>query len=120
MNFGPAIQSCMGKYATFAGRASRSEFWWFYLFTVLILWGINLVGLLIFGDPTGLSVLAYLALLLPMLAAQVRRLHDTGRSGWWLLLALTGIGIILLVVWWVLEGHRGDNDYGPPPENMPA
>ena len=120
MNFGQAIQTCMGKYATFEGRASRSEFWWFYLFTLLVIWGANWVGLLVFGDPVGLSALANIVLLLPTLAAATRRLHDTGRSGWWQLLALTVIGIILLIVWWASEGHGEENEHGPPPESMPA
>jgi uncharacterized membrane protein YhaH (DUF805 family) len=120
MNFGQAIQTCMGKYATFEGRASRSEFWWFYLFTLLVIWGANWVGLLVFGDPVGLSALANIVLLLPSLAAATRRLHDTGRSGWWQLLALTVIGIILLIVWWASEGHGEENEHGPPPETMPA
>ena len=120
MNFGQAIQTCMGKYATFEGRASRSEFWWFYLFTVLVSLAANWVGLVVLGDSMGLATLANLLLLLPILAVEVRRLHDTGRSGWWLLLVFTGIGIIVLIVWWASEGQPDDNDYGPPPESLPA
>ena len=120
MNFGQAIQTCMSKYATFEGRASRSEFWWFYLFTVLVSWGASLVEMAVFGDSAGLSVVVNLALILPILAAATRRLHDTGRSGWWQLLGLTVIGIIFLVVWWASEGHTDGNDYGPPAESMPA
>ena len=120
MDFGEAIRTCMSKYATFEGRASRSEFWWFYLFTALVSLVASWVGLVVLGDSMGLATLANLLLLLPILAVEVRRLHDTGRSGWWLLLALTGIGVIVLIFWWASEGQPDDNDYGPPSESLPA
>ena len=120
MDFGQAIRTCMGKFATFDGRASRSEFWWFYLFTLLVIWGANAVGALVLGDPAGLSLLANLIFLLPVLAAATRRLHDTGRSGWWQLLSLTVIGVILLIVWWASEGDAEENDYGPVAESFPG
>lgn len=94
MNFGQAILSCLSKYATFTGRASRSEFWWFFLFQILI----SLVGGML-GDV--ISGLIALGLLLPSLAAGTRRLHDIGKSGWWQLLILTGIGLLVLIYWWV-------------------
>ena len=116
MNFGQSIQTCMGKYATFEGRASRSEYWWFYLFTVLVSWGASVVGALSLFDTGGiLSLVVNAALLLPSLAASTRRLHDTNRSGWWFLLAATGIGIILLIVWWAQGSDKSDNKYGSPP-----
>jgi len=104
MNFGQAISTCMGKYVTFSGRASRSEFWWFYLFTIILSWGATLVDAAMFGVGTGiLSGLVSLAIALPSLAAGSRRLHDVGKSGWWQLLILTVIGIILLIVWWASD-----------------
>ena len=105
MNFGQSITTCMGKYVTFSGRASRSEFWWFYLFTVLITWGATVVEAAMFGlGATGiLSSIASLVFLLPSLAASSRRLHDIGKSGWWLLIALTGVGVILLILWWASD-----------------
>lgn len=105
MNFGESITTCMGKYVTFSGRASRSEFWWFYLFTVLISWGATLVEAAMFGvGAMGiLSGIASLVFVLPSLAASSRRLHDIGKSGWWLLIALTVVGIILLIVWWASD-----------------
>ena len=104
MNFGQSITTCMGKYVTFSGRASRSEFWWFYLFTVLISWGATLVEAAMFGVGTGiLSSIVSLAFILPTLAASSRRLHDIGKSGWWFLIALTGVGVILLIVWWASD-----------------
>ncbi len=105
MNFGQAISACLGKYATFAGRASRSEFWWFFLFQVLV--SIAVAALL--GEKA--SSLAGLALLLPSLAVATRRLHDIGKSGWWQLLGLTGIGFLVLLYWWVQPTADGGNEY---------
>ena len=94
MNFGQAISSCLSKYAIFSGRASRSEFWWFFLFQILISLAASMLGDVIGG-------LVSLALLLPGLAVGTRRLHDIGKSGWWQLILLTGIGLLLLIYWWV-------------------
>jgi uncharacterized membrane protein YhaH (DUF805 family) len=94
MTFGQAIQSCLRNYATFSGRASRSELWWFFLFQILVSVAANMLGQT-FGS------LVNLALLLPALAVGARRLHDIGKSGWWQLLMLTGIGLLLLIYWWV-------------------
>ena len=118
MGFGQAIATCMTNYVTFAGRASRSEFWWFYLFVVLMSWGATLVAAVTFPvEPAAadaLSGLVNLMFLLPVLAAGARRLHDIGRSGWWQLLYLTGIGVILLIVWWVLNSKQERNTHGAP------
>jgi len=105
MDFVPAIQSCLKQYATFSGRAARSEFWWFFLFQVLVLIGTGVVSDLLYA-------LASLALLLPSLAVGARRLHDIGRSGWWQLLLLTGIGVLLLLFWWVQPGDGQGNAHG--------
>jgi uncharacterized membrane protein YhaH (DUF805 family) len=115
MGFGGAIKTCFGKYATFSGRARRPEFWWWFLFYYLVLFGLSLVDLAIAaaGGPSFLSLLAILALILPTLAAQVRRLHDTDRSGWFLLLTLIPlIGIIILIVFWCQRGTDGPNRFG--------
>ena len=95
MNFGQAISTCLRNYATFTGRAARPEFWWFFLFQVLL----SIAATKILGDA--ISGLVGLALLLPALAVGARRLHDIGRTGWWQLLLLTGIGFLLLVYWWI-------------------
>lgn len=109
MTFGKSISVCMGKYVDFNGRASRPEYWWFYLFTVLLSWGALIV------DGSGIiSSLVNLALLLPSLAAAARRLHDTNRSGWWMLISLTIIGLIPLIIWLASAGSQQSNDYGNP------
>lgn len=113
MNFSTAISTCLSKYATFSGRASRSEYWWFYLFTVLMTWGATIVGALVMEDGgDALSGLVTLAFLVPTLAAGSRRLHDTGRSGWWQLLIITVIGVILLIIWYATDSEKVTNKYG--------
>lgn len=94
MNFGQAIATCLSKYAEFSGRASRPEFWWFFLFQILVSVAASMVSELFNG-------LMVLGLLLPALAVGTRRLHDIGKSGWWQLIMLTGIGYFLLIYWWV-------------------
>lgn len=104
IGFGDAIKICFNKFAEFEGRARRSEFWWWYLFTVLVGW-IPYIGWL-----------ASLIFLIPTLAVGARRLHDTGRSGWLQFLMLVPcIGSIILIIWWC-EDSKGDNEYGPSPK----
>ena len=106
MNFGQAISTCLSNYATFSGRASRSEFWWFSLFQILVLAAAATISEMLY-------VLAGLGLLLPILAVGTRRLHDIGRTGWWQLLALTGIGYLVLLYWWVQPTADDVSSYGP-------
>ena len=108
MDLGQSVETCMTKYADFNGRASRSEFWWFFLFNVL---SSAAVGTISRGDQ--FSSLLSLILLLPDLAVGARRLHDIGKSGWWQLLMLTGIGFIPLLILWAMDSHKEDNSYGP-------
>ena len=104
MNFSQAIYTCMSKYVTFSGRASRSEFWWFFLFAIILSLGVALVEVAMFGvEARILSDLVLLAIILPVFASGSRRLHDVGKSGWWQLLILTVIGAILLIVWWASD-----------------
>jgi uncharacterized membrane protein YhaH (DUF805 family) len=106
MTFGRSISTCFAKYFDFKGRASRPEFWWFYLFTILISWGSMLV------DPSQvLSMIINFAAFFPVIAAGSRRLHDTNRSGWWQLIMLTVIGVIPLVIWWASQGVDRQNKY---------
>jgi uncharacterized membrane protein YhaH (DUF805 family) len=102
MNFSQAISTCLSRYATFSGRASRPEFWWFFLFQILVSVAASMVG-------DTIAALASLALLLPALAVGTRRLHDIGKSGWWQLLMLTGVGLFVLIYWWVQPTAEGSN-----------
>ena len=104
MNFGQAISTCFAKYATFSGRASRPEFWWFFLFQILVS-----IVTSFFGDVT--NGLAALAMLVPAVAVGARRLHDIGKSGWWQLIAVTVIGILVLIYWVVQPSSEGSNKY---------
>jgi uncharacterized membrane protein YhaH (DUF805 family) len=109
------------KYAQFSGRARRREYWMFYLVNVLVVFClVFLEPLLGIPQANGLGLLTglyILLLILPTLAVGVRRLHDTGRSGWWMLLVLVPIiGPIVLFVFSVLDSEPGDNRYGPNPK----
>ncbi|MFG1479950.1 DUF805 domain-containing protein [Xanthobacter sp. V4C-4] len=140
MDFITAIKTCFAKYAVFQGRATRSEFWWFELFLVLVALTVPLAVVLLMGPvvservtmdgPMGhgwgmmwasggpgiLPHLVNLLLFLPALAVTVRRLHDVGRSGWWvLIMMLPAIGFLLLLFWWVQPSEPRDNAYGPAP-----
>ena len=110
MGFAQAVATCMANYATFSGRASRSEFWWFYLFATVINLSSPFVGGLAFADnlaaAAAVPMIVEVFFIIPLLAAGARRLHDCGRSGWWLLLILTVIGILVLLVFWVLPSER--------------
>lgn len=130
MTFQEAVKTCLSKYTTFSGRASRSEYWFFYLATLIVMLVASILDRALgldfkMANPlTGLEqsvgygwlyVLAGLGFLLPSLAVSVRRLHDTNRSGWWFLLVLTIIGAVVLLVWFVTRGTAGENRYGPDP-----
>ena len=109
------------KYADFSGRASRSEYWWFYLLIIIVYAVAMIVDSVIGTDqafgPYGIVMaISMLALLIPSLAAAVRRLHDTDRSGWWLLIAFIPlIGAIVLLVFFVTQGTTGSNRFGEDP-----
>ncbi len=101
MGFTESITTCMGKYATFEGRATRSEYWWFYLFTLLVGWIATIVGTVSLGLEVGqiFQGVVSLILFLPSLAAGCRRMHDIGKSGWSLLWSITIIGIPVVIYW---------------------
>ncbi len=117
MNFTQAISSGFQNYVGFEGRASRSAYWYWTLFAILVSIVTSLLDVLIFPtmDFSPLNSLAGLALFLPGLAVGIRRLHDLDRTGWWVLLVLTLIGIIVLLVWFCMRGTVGPNRYGPDP-----
>ncbi|HYN67677.1 MAG TPA: DUF805 domain-containing protein [Ornithinibacter sp.] len=124
MSFGQAVSTVFSKYATFSGRARRSEYWWWYLFVTLVFIVANVIDRaagLTYGDATyaggWIASIAGLALLLPNLAVAVRRLHDTGRTGWWLLIGLVPlIGFVVLLYFFILDSEN-DNQYGPYPKD---
>lgn len=102
-----------GMYAQFSGRASRSEYWWFVLASFLVLLVAGVIDAV--AGSAVFTVLAYIFLVIPGLAVSVRRLHDTNRSGWYLLLNLVPIiGSILIFIWAVSPGDKKVNQYGPP------
>jgi len=106
------------KYAEFNGRAHRTEYWMFVLFNIIISLGIGVVERVV-GSPGVLGSLYALAVLIPGIAVSVRRLHDTGRSGLWLLAAfIPVIGFILLLVFMDQDSEPGPNQYGPNPKGV--
>lgn len=117
MNFGQAIASGFRNYVTFSGRAARSEYWYWVLFTVIVSIATMMLDRAAFPDSdySPLNAVFNLATILPSLAVGARRLHDIGRTGWWLLIALTLIGIILLIIWDCRKSDSGPNAYGPQP-----
>ncbi|WP_318212777.1 DUF805 domain-containing protein [Streptomyces sp. SJL17-1] len=107
------------KYAVFSGRARRQEFWMFELFNIIIAIVLAVVGFAL--DFSLISTLYSLAVLLPSLGVTVRRLHDTGRSGWWILISLVPlVGIIVLIVFAATAGDQHENAHGPNPKLAPA
>jgi uncharacterized membrane protein YhaH (DUF805 family) len=114
MNFGDAIKSGFSNYANFSDRASRSEYWFWTLFSVIC----TIVAYVLdarIGLPVTRSLFE-LATFLPSIAVAVRRLHDLDRSGWWIFLFLIPIiGAIVLLVWFCTQGTDGENRFGPDP-----
>ena len=124
MDFTNSIKSCLQKYATFTGRASRTEFWYFILFYYLVTGITYLIYKSYINSSTtydldflifilGISVVS---LAIPYLAVTARRLHDINKSGWWQLIGyiyyINIIGIIVLIFWWVSEGDKKNNRFG--------
>jgi uncharacterized membrane protein YhaH (DUF805 family) len=115
--------AALKKYAVFAGRARRKEFWFFTLFNVLIAVVLTMIDMFTgtFDEDVGLGLLSglfALAMLIPSIAVTVRRLHDTDRSGWWYLLVfLPVIGGLVILVFTLLDGTPGSNRFGPNPKD---
>ena len=128
MTFTQAISSGFRRYLDFRTRSSRSEYWWWTLFSALTSVLTMVLDEVLFGGTAILNTLNAILLFIPGLAVAIRRLHDTDRSGWWLLIALgiivisaliywalILIGILLLIYWYVQPGTTGSNRYGYNP-----
>ena len=115
LNFVEAVGICFRKYFNFSGRARGSEFWYFTLFCILL----NIVASILdvsiggyaFEDAGPLATITSLVLFVPQLSVQVRRLHDTGKSAYWLLWGLTIIGLLFVFYWLIIKGEDNENRY---------
>ena len=124
MTFSQAVSSVLlNKYATFSGRARRSEYWWWYLFVTIVFLVASVIDQAIgftYSDLTlgggWLATIAAIVFLVPNLAVGVRRLHDTGRSGWWLLIGLVPLIGVIVLIYFFVQDSENDNQYGPYPK----
>jgi uncharacterized membrane protein YhaH (DUF805 family) len=119
VSFGEAISDGFSKFATFSGRSSRSAYWWWYLFGVLVLVAALILDAVL-GTNGILYILVALGMLLPNLAVTVRRLHDAGHSGWWLLIALVPIAGAIVLLIFTLQGSEPPNQWGAGPDEGSA
>jgi uncharacterized membrane protein YhaH (DUF805 family) len=116
------FMTALQKWSDFSGRARRREYWFFILIFVVIYIVLTLVDMMVglTNAATGVGILGglfALAMLIPAIAVAVRRLHDTNRSGWWLLLGfIPVIGELVLLVFYLLDSQPGDNRFGPNPK----
>ena len=114
------------KYAEFSGRSRRKEYWMFFLFTFVVAVVLAIVDTALgtYNKTIGVGLLQglfYLAVLVPSIAVNTRRLHDTGKSGWFqLLFIIPLVGFILWIIWMVTDSDAGDNKYGPNPKAADA
>ena len=118
MSFDDAVNNVIiNNYIGFEGRASRSEYWWFFLFCIFV--GI-ITGMADFvAGWNVITNIVIIALFLPTLSVAVRRLHDIGRSGWWYLIVIIPyLGYIVLLIFNILEGEEHPNQYGEVPTNI--
>lgn len=116
MSFAESVRSCLSKYGTLQGRASRAEYWWFVLACWLAIAVVMVLSAATQSTAVAvLAVLVWVAAIVPQIAAAVRRLHDTGRSGWWWWFAFVPFGGIAVFVFLLLPGDPLINQYGPPP-----
>ena len=112
MNFIESIQTCYKKFFDFSGRASKSEFWWFQLY-VIIIYGMTFVFQ---GDLVLVFSILVIANIIPAYAAAVRRLHDTDKSGWFVLISFIPIIGLFIIFLLIGDGSKGKNRFGPKPK----
>lgn len=126
MTFIQSTKTCFQKYVIFNGRASRSEFWWFTLFICLVTILTIIADLVIFGEEmllmepyavVNFTNIFNIFIVLPSLSVTFRRLHDVNKSGWWLLLYFTLIGILVILYWNIKKGNEDENRFGLNPLN---
>ena len=124
MSFGDSITNCLtNNYVGFSGRASRSEYWFWVLFTMIVSLVTGIMDGFIFGSEFGTGTISNIAAViyfLPGLAVFARRLHDVGRSGWWILSSILILPVLLLLYWLIIEGDSNPNEYGEVPTNTLA
>lgn len=116
MNYYLAV---LKKYAVFSGRSQRAEYWYFFLFNIIIGVALSIISAVIGGNKNILGILYSLAVFIPGLAVSIRRLHDVGKSGWMILISLIPlIGTIWLLVLMVRDSNPGENKYGQNPKGV--
>ena len=119
MNMQEAVRSVLSQYATFSGRARRSEYWFFYLAVIIATVIAAILDLII--DSEVLEWIVFAVTIVPNLAVGSRRMHDIGKSGWAQLICIIPIvGWILIIVWFCRDGDPRQNEYGPSPKGMGA
>lgn len=119
VSFSQAVRMAFDSYCRFQGRSSRSEYWWWVLFVAILSFCIGIVEGILGFSMTAVqttSGILSLVLLLPGLGLSVRRLHDIGKSGWWVLLGfIPVVGAIILITWFARNSEMTENRYGPVP-----
>lgn len=120
MSFVEAIQSVFTQYVGFSGRARRAEYWYFFLFECIVNFALSALGNITDMNLFNILITLFnLAVFLPGLAVCFRRMHDTGKSAWYLLIGLIPIvGQILIMLWFIKDSEPGTNQYGPNPKGM--
>ena len=112
MNFVQSIQTCYKKFFDFSGRASKSEYWWFQLYTIII----YCLQFVFQGDLVLVFSILVIANIIPLYAAGVRRLHDTDKSGWMVLISVIPLIGLYIIVLLIADGTKGKNRFGPKPK----
>ena len=110
-----AVRSGFAHYVRFDGRASRPAFWWWLPFAILLALAVTALDGPVFEESMLLTLFVWLCLIPPSLSVAIRRLHDTDRSGWWILISFIPIiGFAVLLIFYLEDGDSADNVYGPP------